>query len=395
MSVRLGLKDIVIVPAPVSSIEHRSDCDPYVNDDILESMSKRKMLPLFASPMAAVVNEYNYKTFNLNSINTVIPRTVDIETRIELMTLTFVALGLNEAIDIFINRNKYFDKIVNSINPDEAVYICIDIANGHMQKLIDTIKSIKTLYGDEVIVMAGNIANPETYRYYAMAGCDYIRCGIGVGSACTSSANGAVHYPMASLLYDINKIKSSLIEFNKLSEKNGLSDKIKLPKIIADGGCSNFDDIIKCLALGADYVMSGKIFAQAFESASKITPKFIETNEHDLTDIVNNILDIEKSINKYSYEELCDIAEKYGLKFNKTYYGMSTKRAQSEMGNDVLKTAEGIQFEVPLKYTLAGWIDNFKHYLRSAMSYCDAKTLSEFHPKTIQISNAAFNAYYK
>ena len=197
---------------------------------------------------------------------------------------------------------------------------------------------------------------------------------------CTSSANGAVHYPMASLLYDINKIKSSLIEFNKLSEKNGLTDKIKLPKIIA---------------LGADYVMSGKIFAQAFESASKITPNFINTNEHDLTDIVNNIVNIEKSIGKYSYNELCDIGEKYGLKFNKTYYGMSTKRAQSEMGNDVLKTAEGIQFEVPLKYTLVGWIDNFKHYLRSAMSYCDAKTLSEFHPKTIQISNAAFNAYYK
>lgn len=391
MGVRLGLKDIVIVPAAVSSIEHRGDCDPYVNDITLRNLVKNKRLPLFASPMAAVVNEYNYETFNLNGINTVIPRTVDIDKRIALMPLTFVALGLNEAIDIFINRNKYFDKIIDSIGSDESVYICIDIANGHMQKLIDTIKSIKGLYGDEVIVMAGNIANPETYRYYAMAGCDYVRCGIGVGSACTSSANGAVHYPMASLLYDIYKIKSSLIEFNKLSEKNGLSDKIKLPKIIADGGCSNFDDIIKCLALGADYIMAGKIFAQAFESASKITPEFIEKNENDLSVIANNIL----NINKCSYDELCDIGKKYGLKFNKTYYGMSTKRAQSEMGNDVLKTAEGIQFEVPLKYTLAGWIDNFKHYLRSAMSYCDAKTLSEFHPKTIQISNAAFNAYYK
>lgn len=184
MSTKLGLKDITIVPSEFSSIEHRSECNPYVNDCNLAH--SRTMLPLFASPMASVVNETNYKVFNDNKINTIIPRTVDIETRIDLMTTTFVALGLNETIDIFINRNKYFDRIVNNIEKDDAqsCYICIDIANGHMKKLIDTIKILKDSYGDELIIMAGNIANPETYRHYAIAGCDYVRCGIGVGNAC-------------------------------------------------------------------------------------------------------------------------------------------------------------------------------------------------------------------
>ena len=123
---------------------------------------------------------------NENGIFTVIPRTIDLNTRINLVFDTFVAFGLNEVIDIFINRNDHFKKIMNAIEYENKhrCYICIDIANGHMKKLLDVIKTIKDSYGDSVIVMAGNIANPETYKQYAIAGCDYVRAGIGVGSAC-------------------------------------------------------------------------------------------------------------------------------------------------------------------------------------------------------------------
>jgi hypothetical protein len=49
--------------------------------------------------------------------------------------------------------------------------------------------------------------NPDTYRKYCEIGVDYIRVGIGGGSACTTSANVAVHYPMASIIkcYEISK----------------------------------------------------------------------------------------------------------------------------------------------------------------------------------------------
>lgn len=402
MSTKLGLKDITIVPAVVSNIEHRSDCSPYVNINY-NPCSNNNMLPLIASPMAAVLNETNYKIFNENGIFTVIPRTIDLNTRINLVFDTFVAFGLNEVIDIFINRNDYFKKIMNAIEYEDKhrCYICIDIANGHMKKLLDVIKTIKDSYGDSVIVMAGNIANPETYKQYAIAGCDYVRAAIGTGSACTSSSNGAVHYPMASLLYDINKVKSNLIEYNNISKSNNITQLIKIPYIIADGGCTNFDDIIKCLALGADFVMSGKLFAQAFESAGTIECSYNSStidilhknNKLISSDNVKNYLDSKlfdnfEIIKQYS-------AEPYNVKFYKVYYGMSTKRAQTEMGNESLKTAEGIEFKVPLLYTLHGWVDNFKHYLRSAMSYCNAKCLNDFKPKTIQISHQAFNAYYK
>jgi hypothetical protein len=39
----------------------------------------------------------------------------------------------------------------------------------------------------------------------------------------------------------------------------------------------------------------------------------------------------------------------------------------------------------PVEYTLEGWVENFKSYLSSAMSYSNAATLQEF------IGNAKWN----
>ena len=48
-------KDVTIVPSILSSIEHRSECNPYYENGLL---------PLFTSPMDTVVNEKNYYVIN-------------------------------------------------------------------------------------------------------------------------------------------------------------------------------------------------------------------------------------------------------------------------------------------------------------------------------------------
>lgn len=50
---------------------------------------------------------------------------------------------------------------------------------------------------------------------------------------------------------------------------------------------------------------------------------------------------------------------------------------------DNLKTSEGKFLDLKKEYTLSGWVENFSDYLRSAMSYCDSRTLSEFTEKSI------------
>ena len=63
-------------------------------------------------------------------------------------------------------------------------------------------------------------------------------------SGCLTSANTGVHFPMASLIYEC-------YQYKKKESYN--------TKIVADGGFRNYDDIIKAIMLGADYVMLGGI----------------------------------------------------------------------------------------------------------------------------------------
>ena len=297
-----SINEYTIIPAVETTIDSRKECYPLVDNK----------LPLFTAPMSAIVNLDNVDIFNTN-VNTIIPRNISLTDRLEYLgSDVFIALGLEE-FKYLLDTDSFKDKIC---------YVCIDLANGHMRRLMEACREAKNKYGKDLIIMTGNIANPETYTLYCKLGIDYVRVGIGGGSVCTTSANTGVHYPMGSLLNNIGEVK-------RRREK----EDCFCTKIIADGGFRNFDQIIKALALGADYVMLGRIFAKCKES----------------------------------------VCAKSG-----EYYGMSTKKAQKEMGKEGNITAEGISLNVISEYSLAEWISNFEHYLRSAMSYTNSRTLKEF-----------------
>ena len=238
-----SLQDITLIPATISDISSRSECDPYVEN----------MLPLFTAPMSSVIDDKNWEIFHNNKINTIIPRNVDLETRLNLCTKTFCAFSLDEFETHF------------CVEISSKMWVLIDVANGHMEKLLNLCRKAKKLNGDNLIIMAGNVANPQTYVEYALAGIDYCRMSIGSGSQCTT-ANTGIFYPMASLLIETNKHKESI----KLWYNDPDCPYKSVPKIIADGGFNTFGDIIKALALGADYVMCGKIFAQTVEACGEI-----------------------------------------------------------------------------------------------------------------------------
>ena len=368
-----SLNDIGLIPARISQIEHRSDCNVYNFDN---------MLPLFTAPMNSVINEYNYEVFLANCINTIIPRGIDYDKRFELSNKTFVAFGLAE-FEQFI---KDFSLIFNTT--EDVRYVCIDIANGHMRKLIDLCAQAKDQFGGRLLLMTGNIANPDTYTDYALAGIDFIRVGIGGGSVCTTSANGGVHYGMASLIKRTYEIKQFVQQSIKEAEQLRISCPYKsVPFIIADGGFDNYDKIIKALALGADYVMIGKIFAQCDEACGEV--KTLQAV------CVDGITDKYPEIPKNAKWEFDEEELVYRTKY-RSYYGMSTKRAQVENNNSKLKTAEGIEITVPILYNLSKWCENFIDYLRSMMSYTNSLTLEEFkNTNYVIISPAEYLTYYK
>lgn len=221
---------------------------------------------------------------------------------------------------------------------------------------------------------------------------------------CTTSSNvGGIHYPMVSLLQKLVSNKNTVtvsIEYDGKERRNCDGEKYiykspykSIPEIIADGGFSNFDQVIKALAIGADYVMLGKIFAMSEEACGEIVYKDqIIPTKIDLP----AFNDKERSLFEGAGFDKVYINKTIQVPYRK-YYGMSTKKAQAEFGNKTLKTAEGIETLVPIKYTLAGWCDNFISYLRSAMSYCNSRNLEQFkeNARIEQISANSFQAYYK
>lgn len=173
-NIKLNYDDITIVPEVVTDIESRKECDPY---------DEFGYLPIFASPMSSVVSIENAKDFNRNKIRCVIPRSYSIEDRVKYLlsnSVNFVAFSLNEARDLFIDGG--FEKL----SPEIMIFmeqfkVCIDLANGHMKSLLELVKEIKEKWGDKILIMTGNIANPETYKHYEEAGVDYCRLSIGTG----------------------------------------------------------------------------------------------------------------------------------------------------------------------------------------------------------------------
>ena len=83
-------------------------------------------------------------------------------------------------------------------------------------------------------------------------------------------------------------------------------------------------------------------------------------------------------------------------KLYKKYRGMSTKDVQKDWGKEDLKTSEGIVKINKVEYTLSRWSENFEDYLRSAMSYCNSRTLEDFKGSRYElITQNSFNRFNK
>lgn len=351
---RYSYKDVTIIPAKVSEISSRSECIP--TDEI-------GYYPLITAPMTSVVDENTVENFESNKIYSIMPRSVSIEQRMDYgrKTHKWIAVSLLEFENLFISQEISEDNF--------GMKVLIDIANGHMKKLFDLVREAKARYGKQnLIVMIGNIANPETYLNVIDCGADFCRVSVGTGQGCLSQTNLGVGFPIASLIDEIETIRSTYALEHLLKVED-------LPKIVADGGVRNYSDVIKALALGADYVMIGSVFASLLGSAGEVfdAGELSSTVKLDTSEIKYN--GSGEFVKVLDDEEI----QVYPIK---AFYGMASKKGQKDLGCKELKTAEGLVKEISLTRDIKSWIENFDSYLRSAMSYANAKTLTEFKRNT-------------
>ena len=235
-----------------------------------------------------------------------------------------------------INSRDYKERVPALVEAGADI-LCIDSSEGFSEWQSDTIKWIKSNYGDKVKVGAGNVVEKEGFNYLADAGADFVKVGIGGGSICITREQKGIGRGQASAVLDVAAARDEYFE------KTG----IYVP-ICSDGGIVLDYHITLALAMGADFVMLGRYFAGFDESpTSKI---------------------------------------KYGNGFVKEYWGEGSNRARNWARYDLggkagLQFEEGVDSYVPYAGKLDDGLGSTLHKVKSTMCNCGTKSIKELQEK--------------
>src|SRR3989344_174365 len=222
--------------------------------------------------------------------------------------------------------------------------LVIDVANGHAKHVMETVRRIRDYFGD-VELVAGNVATAEGMKDLIKWGVDGVRVGIGPGGFCTTRIVAGVGVPLLT----------SLIDCAKVAEGTGVT-------VIADGGTRYPGDVSKALAAGADCLMLGTLLTGTDESPG---------------------MTVMKNGKKYKIGR--------GMaSFGANYSRRSLDKNGAAGAEDYV--AEGVETLSPYKGSAKDVIHQLVGGLRSGMSYCNARTVSELRNNAtfIRITSAGW-----
>ena len=228
-----------------------------------------------------------------------------------------VTSGINDA-DL-----ENLDEIMRLVNPK---IICMDVANGYMSKFVEKCREVREKYPDRII-MAGNICTSEGVLDLVMNGkVDIVKVGLGNGSCCTTRKQTGIGMPQLSAVMECS------------DTAHGID-----AHIISDGGIQVIGDFSKAYAAGADFVMSGSMFAGHTESGGEL------------------------------------IRDETNSKFYKIFYGMSSTTAMNKYSGGVAKyrSSEGKTVKLEFRGDVEATILEILGGIRSSMTYLGAKKLKD------------------
>lgn len=223
---------------------------------------------------------------------------------------------------------------------------CIDVAHGHHVLVRNALGHLRSTYGEDIDLMAGNIASERAARDLIGWGANVLRVGVGGGSCCTTRVRTGFGIPTLSSV----ALAAKVVEQEQKLWDADIS-------IVADGGIRTSGDMVKCFAVGADAVMVGSLL-----SGLKETP--------------GEVLDGPSG----PYKE---------------FRGMASSKAQKQWRGSV-SVAEGVSTTVTYRNVSAhDVLDSLAGGVRSGFSYAGATTKQDFFNKvemTYHTQNGAAEA---
>jgi IMP dehydrogenase len=225
--------------------------------------------------------------------------------------------------------------------------IVVDIAHGHSENAINTVRNIKKAFPDCELI-AGNIATAQGAEDLIKAGVDAVKVGVGSGSICITRVITGSGVPQLTAVMDCAKI----------------GNDYGVP-IISDGGTRTSGDATKALASGASSVMVGSMLGGTDESPGTV---------------------LTKNGKRFKvYRGMASLAASIGRK---------SKETESLSFDDDLNdyVAEGVEAMVPYKGTVVDILKQLSGGVRSGLSYCGAHTIPQMQENAefIKMSRAGF-----
>ena len=225
--------------------------------------------------------------------------------------------------------------------------LVVDIAHGHSENAINTVRNIKKAFPDCELI-AGNIATAQGAEDLIKAGVDAVKVGVGSGSICITRVITGSGVPQLTAVMDCAKI----------GKDHGIP-------IISDGGTRTSGDATKALAAGASSVMIGSMLGGTDESPGTV---------------------LTKNGKRFKvYRGMASLAASIGRK---------TKETGSFSFDDDLNdyVAEGVEAMVPYKGTVVDILKQLTGGVRSGLSYCGAHSILQMQDNAefIKMSGAGF-----
>ena len=241
----LSYDDVLLVPQ-YSDIRSRSDIS------LASDLGKNLILktPIISSPMDTVSEAPMATALSATGGAAVIHRYNTIEEQIGIVMEAKNAdndITIGAAIGITDDYSKRAT-LLHRVGVD---FLCLDVAHGHHILMKEALQHLRATLGDEVHLMAGNVATLSGINDLSDWGADSVRCNIGGGSICSTRIQTGHGMPGLQTIIECAKTDRDV-------------------KIIADGGIKNSGDAVKALAAGADAVMVGSLLAGTDETPGSI-----------------------------------------------------------------------------------------------------------------------------
>jgi len=228
-----------------------------------------------------------------------------------------------------------------------ADVLVVDIAHGHSENALSTVRNIKKAFPDCELI-AGNVATAQGADDLIKAGVDAVKVGVGSGSICITRVITGSGVPQLTAVIDCAKIGND----------SGIP-------IISDGGTRTSGDATKALAAGASSVMVGSILGGTDESPGTV---------------------LTKNGKRFKvYRGMASLAASIGRKSKET----GSISLDDDLNDYV---AEGVEAMVPYKGTVTDILKQLTGGVRSGLSYCGAHTISQMQDNAefIKMSGAGF-----